>query len=144
MSGGWRAGLRQRALQGVPSALQVTDLQHAQGMLGALPGAQRLEGALCFGVAAPSCEQVRRHGLAWLQQVRQVQQVRQPRGDCTGNTPCYLPWRSGAAALAEIGVRQAPAGWPWAAQVFACRDTHAARWLLLLPGRAQLWVGWQV
>lgn len=136
MSGGWRAGLRRRALQGVPHALQVNALLRAQGVCGALPGG-RGDGVLCFELAEQVCERVREQGLAWLARAVQA------RGRLDGEVAHYLPWRSGTQALAEIGVAGAPAGWPHAAPVYACRDPRAGRWLLVLPTRRQLWLGWQ-
>ncbi len=44
--------------------------------------------------------------------------------------------------LSEIGIDGLPADWPAHAAVYGCSSVDQRHWLLLLPGRAQLWLGW--
>ena len=49
----------------------------------------------------------------------------------------YLP-----TLLAEIGIGGLPDDWPAHAAVYGCSSIDRRHWLLLLPERAQLWLGW--
>ncbi|RRU74494.1 hypothetical protein [Stenotrophomonas maltophilia] len=115
----WRQGLRQRARQGIPALLEVDALLQAHGVL-----------------AAVTCEGLQGQGLAWLQGARQG------RGALAGRVPRYRPWKAGAEALAEIGIGGLPEDWPAHAAVYGCSSIDRRHWLLLLPERAQLWLGW--
>ncbi|KOO78317.1 hypothetical protein JY452_01525 [Stenotrophomonas maltophilia] len=128
---GWRQSFRQRARQGIPALLEVDALLQAHGVLAALPGARIAPGLVRFQLAAVTCEGLRGQGLAWLQGARQG------RGALAGKVPRYRPWKAGADALAEIGI----GGLPDAA-VYGCSSFDRRHWLLLLPERAQLWLGW--
>jgi hypothetical protein len=44
--------------------------------------------------------------------------------------------------LAEIGIGGLPDDWPAHAAVYGCSSVDRRHWLLLLPERAQLWLGW--
>ncbi|WP_343652218.1 hypothetical protein [Stenotrophomonas sp.] len=134
---GWRQGLRQRAQQGLPALLEVDALLQAHGVLAALPGARIAPGLVRFQLAAVSCEGLRQQGLAWLNNARQG------RGALAGRVPRYRPWQAGAAALQAIGIDGLPADWPAHAAVYGCSSIDQQHWLLLLPDRAQLWLGWR-
>lgn len=56
--------------------------------------------------------------------------------------PRYRPWKAGNAALAEIGIAGLPMDWPAHAAVYGCSSVDRRHWLLLVPGSAQLWLGW--
>ena len=133
---GWRQGLRQRARQGIPALLEVDALLQAHGVLAALPGARIAPGLVRFQLAAVTCEGLQGQGLAWLQGARQG------RGALAGRVPRYRPWKAGAQALAEIGIGGLPGDWPAHAAVYGCSSIDRRHWLLLLPERAQLWLGW--
>ncbi len=133
---GWRQGLRQRARQGIPALLEVDALLQAHGVLAALPGARIAPGLVRFQLAAVTCEGLQRKGLEWLAGARQG------RGALGGRVPRYRPWKAGAAALLEIGIDGLPADWPAHVAVYGCSSVDQRHWLLLLPGRAQLWLGW--
>ncbi|PSD22578.1 hypothetical protein C7E13_15410, partial [Stenotrophomonas maltophilia] len=64
------------------------------------------------------------------------------RGAVAGRVPRYRPWKAGAEALAEIGIGGLPDDWPAHAAVYGCSSVDRRHWLLLLPERAQLWLGW--
>ncbi|HEL4238741.1 TPA: hypothetical protein UM793_000591 [Stenotrophomonas maltophilia] len=132
----WRQGLRQRARQGIPALLEVDALLQAHGMLAALPGARIAPGLVRFQLAAVTCEGLRGQGLDWLQGARQG------RGAVAGRVPRYRSWKAGAEALAEIGIGGLPEDWPTHAAVYGCSSIDRRHWLLLLPERAQLWLGW--
>ena len=53
-----------------------------------------------------------------------------------------LRYGAGAEALAEIGIGGLPDDWPAHAAVYGCSSIDRRHWLLLLPERAQLWLGW--
>lgn len=133
----WRQGLRQRAWQGIPELLEVDALLQASSVLAALPGARIAPGLVRFKLAARTCEGVQRQGLAWLSGAREG------RGVLAGRVPRYRAWKAGSAALTEIGIAGLPADWPAHAPVFGCSSVDRRHWLLLLPGSAQLWLGWQ-
>lgn len=133
---GWRQGLQQRARQGIPALLEVDALLQAHGVMAALPGARIAPGLVRFQLAAVTCAGLQRRGLDWLAGARQG------RGALAGRVPRYRPWKAGAAALAEIGVEGLPEDWPTHAAVYACSSVDRRHWLLLLPERAQLWLGW--
>ncbi|KAF1055575.1 MAG: hypothetical protein GAK43_00370 [Stenotrophomonas maltophilia] len=133
---GWRQGLRQRAAQGIPALLEVDALLTAHGVLAALPGARIAPGLVRFQLATASCEGLLAHGLG------RLAGARQGRGVLGGAVPRYLPWKAGAEALAEIGIDGLPGGWPEHAAVFGCSSRDRRHWLLLVPERAQLWLGW--
>ncbi|HDS0948184.1 TPA: hypothetical protein QDZ34_000807 [Stenotrophomonas maltophilia] len=133
----WRQGLRQRARQGVPALLEVDALLQAHGVLAALPGARIAPGLVRFQLAAATCEGLQAQGLAWLAGARQG------RGALAGRVPRYRPWKAGAAALSEIGIDGLPGDWPMHAAVYGCSSVDLQHWLLLLPERAQLWLGWR-
>ena len=133
---GWRQGLRQRARQGIPALLEVDALLQAHGVLAALPGARIAPGLVRFQLAAVTCEGLQCKGLEWLAGARQG------RGALGGRVPRYRPWKAGAAALSEIGIDGLPADWTAHAAVYGCSSVDQRHWLLLLPGRAQLWLGW--
>ncbi len=86
----------------------------AHGVLAALPGARIAPGLVRFQLAAVTCEGLQRKGLEWL---------------------------AGAAALSEIGIDGLPPDWPVHAAVYGCSSIDQRHWLLLLPERAQLWLG---
>jgi len=132
----WRNGLRQRAWQGIPELLEVDALLQASSVLAALPGARIAPGLVRFKLAARTCEGVQRQGLAWLSGARQG------RGALAGKVPRYRPWKAGNAALAEIGIAGLPMDWPAHAAVYGCSSVDRRHWLLLVPGSAQLWLGW--
>ena len=132
---GWRQGLRQRAQQGIPALLEVDALLQAHGVLAACRGADR-PGLVRFQLAAVTCEGLQGQGLRWLQGARQG------RGVVAGRVPRYRPWKAGAEALAEIGIGGLPDDWPAHAAVYGCSSIDRRHWLLLLPERAQLWLGW--
>ncbi|PZP79512.1 MAG: hypothetical protein DI592_13670 [Stenotrophomonas maltophilia] len=134
---GWRQRLRQRAQQGIPALLEVDALLQSHGVLAALPGARMAPGLVRFQLAAATCDGLLGHGLDWLQGARQG------RGALAGRVLRYRPWKAGAQALAEIGIDGLPADWPAHAGVFACSSADRRHWLLLLPERAQLWLGWR-
>ena len=52
------------------------------------------------------------------------------------------PWKAGADALTEIGIGGLPDDWPAHAAVYGSSSIDRRHWLLLLPERAQLWLGW--
>lgn len=132
----WRNGLRQRAWQGIPELLEVDALLQASSVLAALPGARIAPGLVRFKLAARTCEGVQRQGLDWLSGARQG------RGALAGKVPRYRPWKAGNAALAEIGIAGLPMDWPAHAAVYGCSSDDRRHWLLLVPGSAQLWLGW--
>lgn len=134
---GWRKGLWQRARQGIPALLEVDALLQAQGVLAALPGAGSVPGVVGFRLAPGSCEALQQHGLGWLEPAQHG------RGPLAGRVAQYRPWRSGAGALAEVGALGLPQDWPAYAAVFGCRSLEGRHWLLVLPARGQLWLGWQ-
>ncbi|MGE6334247.1 hypothetical protein [Stenotrophomonas sp. NPDC077659] len=133
---GWRQGLRQRARQGIPALLEVDALLQAHGVLAALPGARIAPGLVRFQLAAVTCEGLQRQGLDWLVGAHHG------RGALAGRVPRYRPWKAGAAALAEIGIDGLPLDWPAHAAVYGCSSVDRRHWLLLVPERAQLWLGW--
>ena len=83
-----------------------------------------------------TCEGLQGKGLAWLQGARQG------RGALAGKVPRYRPWKAGADALTEIGIGGLPDDWPAHAAVYGSSSIDRRHWLLLLPERAQLWLGW--
>ena len=93
-------------------------------------------GLVRFQLAAVTCEGLQAQGLRWLQGARQG------RGAMAGRVPRYRPWKAGAEALAEIGIGGLPDDWPAHAAVYGCSSIDRRHWLLLLPERAQLWLGW--
>ncbi len=133
---GWRQGLRLRAQQGIPALLEVDALLQAHGVLAALPGARIAPGLVRFQLAAATCEGLLGQGLEWLDGARQG------RGVLGGKVPRYRPWKAGPGALAEIGIAGLPGDWPTHAAVYGCSSIDRRHWLLLLPMRAQLWLGW--
>ncbi|AWH24736.1 hypothetical protein [Stenotrophomonas sp. YAU14D1_LEIMI4_1] len=134
---GWRQGLRQRAKQGIPALLEVDALLQAHGVLAALPGARIAPGLVRFQLAAVTCQGLQQQGLQWLASARHG------RGALAGRVPRYRPWQAGAAALQAIGIDGLPADWPAHASVYGCSSIDQQHWLLLLPDRAQLWLGWR-
>ncbi|RLK53075.1 hypothetical protein BCL79_2365 [Stenotrophomonas rhizophila] len=135
--------LHERVRRALPARLEVASLLEGEASgwpspLRALPGVPAAPGLLRFGLAPATCEAITVHGLRFLEQARQAR-GRLPLPHWCGD---YRPWREGAQALREIGIRGLPAGWPAHAAVYASASEDRSRWLLILPGRGQLWYGW--
>lgn len=139
----WRRCLQERMRRALPARLEVASLLDGEAPgwpspLMALPGAQGAPGLVRFGLAPVTCEAIAAQGLRFLEQARQAR-GRLPLPQWCGQ---YRPWREGAQALREIGIRGLPGDWPEHAPVYASASLDRSRWLLVLPTRGQLWYGW--
>jgi len=139
----WRRCLHERVRRALPARLEVASLLDGEvsgwpSPLRALPGAPAAPGLLRFGLAPATCEAITVHGLRFLEQARQARGRLPLRRWCSA----YRPWREGAQALREIGIRGLPLDWPVHAPVYASASEDRSRWLLVLPSRGQLWYGW--
>ncbi|MEK0266521.1 hypothetical protein QT383_10220 [Stenotrophomonas rhizophila] len=139
----WRRCLHERVRRALPARLEVASLLDGEvsgwpSPLSALPGVQAALGLVRFGLAPVTCDAITAHGLRFLEQARQAR-GRLPLPRWCGT---YRPWREGAQALREIGIRGLPLDWPVHAPVYASASEDRSRWLLVLPSRGQLWYGW--
>ena len=139
----WRRCLHERVRRALPARLEVDSLLDGEvsgwpSPLSALPGVQAAPGLVRFGLAPVTCDAITAHGLRFLEQARQAR----GRLPLTRWCGAYRPWREGAQALREIGIRGLPLDWPVHAPVYASASEDRSRWLLVLPSRGQLWYGW--
>ncbi len=139
----WRRCLHERVRRALPARLEVDSLLDGEvsgwpSPLSALPGVQAAPGLVRFGLAPITCDAITAHALRFLEQARQAR-GRLPLPRWCG---AYRPWREGAQALREIGIRGLPLDWPVHAPVYASASEDRSRWLLVLPSRGQLWYGW--
>lgn len=139
----WRRCLHERVRRALPARLEVASLLDGEASgwpspLSALPGVQAAPGLVRFGLAPVTSDAITAHGLRFLEQARQAR-GRLPLPRWCG---AYRPWREGAQALREIGIRGLPVDWSVHAPVYASASEDRSRWLLVLPSRGQLWYGW--